>query len=74
MNNLTTMLPLVRYLKHSGRELDVKVAIARKLNEPLIIHIRDSEFSDVPAALAYLRRIAETEIVGQSFDDEAVAS
>ena len=48
------------YLKHSGRQLDVKVSI-KKVEGKLRIHIRDMELSDHKKALAYLRYIAETE-------------
>lgn len=51
-----------RYLKHSGDLIDVKVSI-KIVGNDVVIYIRDSEFIDFKKALAYLRHIAENEIV-----------
>lgn len=48
-----------RYLKHSGKEIDVKVSIGIVKGQP-VIWICDSEFWTVGAALTCLRHISES--------------
>lgn len=54
-----------RYLKHSGKEIDVKVTIKIRAGSP-VIYIRDFEFFTFHKALLFLRHIVETELVSYS--------
>ena len=48
----------VKYLKHCGDQMDVKVSVST-LNDEVRIFIHDFEFTDTGAALKYLQRFAE---------------
>jgi hypothetical protein len=57
-----TLLPTLRYLKHVGSTMDIKVTIHKTLGHSPVIFIRDYEFNNVLSALMFLRHVAETEI------------
>jgi hypothetical protein len=52
----------LKYLKHCGELIGVKVTIRIVDGYPMI-YIRDLEFTDYNRALQYLRHIAESECV-----------
>ncbi len=52
----------VRYLKHVGRSLDVKVTYRTVRGEP-VLFIRDHEFFSFAPARRYVQQIAETELI-----------
>lgn len=56
-----------KYLKHSGRLIDVKVSIAI-IDRVVYIHIRDYEFVDFKSALQCLQRIANEELISAPKD------
>lgn len=62
MTTITT--PNVRYLKHAGQEIDVKVTFKIVNGEP-VLYIRDGEFFTFEHALTFLKHIVETEICSQ---------
>lgn len=58
----------LKYLKHCGKMIDVKVTIA-VVNKFPMIYIRDTAFLDYKRALQYLRHIAETELIAHSLSE-----
>lgn len=59
----------IKYLKHSGKMINVKVSI-EIVDNNLMIYIRDLAFTDYKKALEYLRYISDTECVTTSYEEK----